>query len=80
MTEVPEPFSENLCNSSNSKYRDFLKQLSCAAVRRQTTIVANLIEKENCTMNNVTGFCPSSGWIYYNCDVVFNWEGSVSAK
>lgn len=80
MTEVPEPFSENLCNSSNSKYLYFLKQLSCAAVNKGTTVVINLIEKANCTLNNMNGFCPTTGFLYYNSDVVLNEEGSVSAR
>lgn len=80
VTEVPEALSDNLCNSSNSKYLDYLKQLSCAAVRKKTVVVVNLIEKENCTLHNSSGFCPSTGLVYYNTDVALNEEGSVSAR
>lgn len=80
MTEVPEPYSEVLCNSVDSKYLDFLKELSCAAVRSRTTLVINLIEKENCTSYEDTGYCPSTGFIFHNTDVVLNQEGSASAR
>lgn len=80
LTEVPEASSESLCNSSNSKYLPFLKQLSCAAVNTNTTIIVNLIEKVNCTVNNASGYCPSAGFIYHNTDVVLNEEGSISAR
>lgn len=80
ITEVPVPNSEIVCNSLNPKYRPFLKQLSCSAVKRQTTLVVNLVEKENCTQNPVVGFCPSGGLIYYNSDIVLNEHGTVSAK
>lgn len=80
VTEVPEPLNEVLCNSSNSRYLPFMKKLSCAAVEANTTVVINIIEKENCTMNNVPEFCPSSGLVYYNSDVVLNENGSVSAR
>lgn len=80
VTEVPEDLSENLCNSSNSKYFPFLKQLSCAAANTNTTLIINLIEKVNCTFKNASGYCPSSGLIYHNTDVVLNNEGTVSAR
>lgn len=80
VTEVPEVFSENLCNSSNTKYLPFLKQLSCAAINTNTTLIINLVEKVNCTSNNASGYCPSTGFLYHNTDVVLNEEGSVSAR
>lgn len=80
VTEVPEPLNGTLCNSSNVKYLPFLKQLSCAAMEANTTVVINIIEKENCTLNNVPGFCPPKGLVYYNSDVVLNEKGSISAR
>lgn len=80
VTEVPEAYSELLCNSSNSKYLHFLKQLSCAAVNKNATVVVNIIEKENCTSNNASGYCPSTGLLYHNTDVALNEKGFVSAR
>lgn len=80
VTEVPEAYSEILCNSSNSKYHQFLKQLSCAAVNKNTTVVVNIVEKENCTSSNVSGYCPATGLVYHNTDVALNEKGFVSAR
>lgn len=80
MTEVPKPHSEVLCNSNDSRYLQFLKELSCAAVRSKTTLVINLIEKENCTLFDDAGYCPSKGFVFHNTDIVLNEEGSVSAR
>lgn len=79
-TEVPLPFSEIICNSSDTTYKEYLKKFSCAAIEYNTTIVVNLIEKENCASNNATGFCPSSGIVYYNSNVAFNNSGGVIGR
>ncbi|KAJ8916581.1 hypothetical protein NQ315_000225 [Exocentrus adspersus] len=79
-TTVPLPFTEVACNSFDSTYKDYLKRFSCAAIEYNTTIVVNLMEKENCTSNNATGFCPSSGIVYYNSDVAFNNSGGVIGR
>ncbi|KAG5889554.1 hypothetical protein JTB14_024961 [Gonioctena quinquepunctata] len=78
--EVPKPFEKILCNSSDEKYKDYLKEFSCAAIENNITIVINSVEKENCTLNNSTGFCPESGIIFYNTDIAFNEKGFVSGK
>lgn len=80
MTEVPKPHSEVLCNSNNSRYLQFLKELSCAAIRSNTTIVINLIEKENCTFYDDARYCPTKDFVFHNTDIVLNEEGSVSAR
>lgn len=80
VTEVPRPYSESLCNSSKLEYLDFIKKLACIAMKKNTTLVINLIEKENCTSNDMSGFCPTTGLVFYNSDVVLNEEGSVSAR
>ncbi|KAJ8984124.1 hypothetical protein NQ317_017334 [Molorchus minor] len=79
-TEVPEPFTEIICNSTDTRYEDYLKDFSCAAIEHNTTVVINIVEKENCTLKNSTGFCPSSGIVYYNADIAFNESGGVSGK
>ncbi|XP_074032951.1 vanin-like protein 3 isoform X2 [Leptinotarsa decemlineata] len=79
-SEVPKPFEVILCNSTDKRYKDYLKELSCAAVKYNTTIVVNTVEKENCTSNNSTGFCPSSGIVLYNTNVAFDRNGFVSGR
>lgn len=79
-TEVPLPFTEIICNTTDTTYKDYLKRFSCAAIQYNTTVVVNLIEKENCTTNNATGFCPTSGIIYYNSNVAFNNSGGVVGR
>ncbi|XP_018565185.1 vanin-like protein 3 [Anoplophora glabripennis] len=79
-TEVPLPFTEVICNSTDTTYKNYLKRFSCAAIDYNTTVVVNIIERENCTSNNATGFCPSSGIIYYNSDVAFNSSGGVIGR
>ncbi|KAJ8950745.1 hypothetical protein NQ318_011238 [Aromia moschata] len=79
-SEVPVPFTDIICNSTDTRYHDYLKNLSCAAIEHNTTVVINIVEKENCTLNNATGFCPSSGIVYYNSDVAFNESGGVSGR
>ncbi|KAJ8984125.1 hypothetical protein NQ317_017335 [Molorchus minor] len=79
-SEVPDPFTEILCNSTDTRYQDYLKEFSCAAIEYNTTVIINMVEKENCTLKNSTGFCPSSGIVYYNANVAFNESGGVSGK
>lgn len=67
-----------LCNSSNDIYPDFLRNLSCAAIRYNTTIVINLTEKEKCNTNEDD--CQESGLIYYNTNLVFGPGGNPIAR
>ncbi|KAG5899628.1 hypothetical protein JTB14_036001 [Gonioctena quinquepunctata] len=79
-SEVPEPFKEFICNSTNGKYKEYLKNISCAAIEFNVTIVINVVEKENCTSTTSTGVCPDSGFVYYNTDIAFNEDGVVSGR
>lgn len=67
-----------LCNSSNDIYPDFLRNLSCAAISYNTTIVINLTEKEECQAGEDD--CSDSGLVYYNTNLVFGPGGNPIAR
>lgn len=77
-TEVPEPHAESLCGSNSSRYAEFLKEVACISERYNTTIVINLVEKFNCTMDKY--HCPKSGAKYYNTNVALNETGYVTGR
>ncbi|XP_050513254.1 vanin-like protein 3 isoform X2 [Diabrotica virgifera virgifera] len=73
-TVIPK-ISETICNSSESRVKEYLKLFSCAAIRKNTSIAINVIEQDNCTSN---GACESP--IYYNTVVIFDNNGRLSGR
>ncbi|GJQ79821.1 hypothetical protein Trydic_g23286 [Trypoxylus dichotomus] len=73
--EVPEN-SQEATPCDDDSYPLFFQELSCLANQHSTYLVANLLEKENCTSSN----CASDGWNLYNTNVVFDRTGKVILK
>ncbi|XP_060532853.1 vanin-like protein 1 [Cylas formicarius] len=65
-TELPSLYDFLLCNSNDVGYAEFLKNLSCLAIDRQTVIVVNILEK--------------SGDSFYNTDIALAANGTVIAR
>nr|CAI5821017.1 unnamed protein product [Callosobruchus analis] len=83
-TPVPAPFTHFLCNSTAPEYKDYLKQLSCAALTKKTTVVVNLREIVDCKNPPPDEHCTRHGKkldsVLHNTDVVFDHNGHVAAR
>ncbi|CAH1978067.1 unnamed protein product [Acanthoscelides obtectus] len=83
-TAVPLPYTHLLCNSTTPQYKEYLKQLSCAALEKKTTLVVNLLEVVDCKNPPPDEHCTRQGRklesVYHNTDVVFDHNGYVAAR
>ncbi|VEN39431.1 unnamed protein product, partial [Callosobruchus maculatus] len=83
-TPVPAPFKQLLCNSTAPEYKDYLKQLSCAAMEKKTTVVINVREVVDCKDPPSDEYCTRHGnkldSVLHNTDVVFDHNGHVAAR
>ncbi|VEN39432.1 unnamed protein product [Callosobruchus maculatus] len=79
-TAVPAPFTHLLCNSTSPKYKDYLKELSCAALKKKTAVVVNLREVVDCKDPPPDEHCTRHGKKLDNTDVVFDHNGHVAAR
>ncbi|XP_019759138.2 vanin-like protein 1 [Dendroctonus ponderosae] len=68
---------EVLCNS-NGSYLEFLKDISCASINYNTTIIINFTEKEICQAGE--GECPETGEIFYNTNIALGTEGTIIGR
>ncbi|XP_066144857.1 vanin-like protein 3 [Euwallacea fornicatus] len=74
----PDYGSFILCNSTEGSYAQFLKNLSCAAIDYNTTVVINFTEKEVCQSDQDCS--KSEDYKFYNTVVAFGTNGSILAR
>lgn len=81
-TFVPKADSKIIPCNSTYDYKDYLKELSCAAANRSSYLIVNLNEKSICTPEQqaIIGDkrpCSSTGYNLYNTVVAFDRNGTV---
>ncbi|XP_056646492.1 vanin-like protein 3 isoform X1 [Diorhabda sublineata] len=76
-SKIPKKM-ENICNSSDIQFKEYLKLFSCAASKYNTSIAINVIEKKQCSPEDMINSCFEQ--VYYNTVVVFDNKGYLAGR